>query len=102
MDKPRLWQPPSLAARTLRALNVRRNAIKSNLEREYNRLKKLEATDMIGLVKKSTRKSIDFLEKQQCPIVADIAKHIEGTPALLSNYKLLQTILGVGERVGHA
>lgn len=100
MDKLRLWQPSSLEARTLRALNVRRTAIKEDLQRERNRLEKLEATDTIDLILKSVAKSIAFLAKQKAAIDADIEKHIKETPALRSNYTLLKTIPGVGKRTG--
>lgn len=99
-DKLRLWQPPTLAGRTLRALNVRRNAIHEDLQRERNRLEKLDATAIIGIVEKSLQKSIVFLEKQLLSIDNDIEKHINDTPALLTTYTLLTTIPGVGKRVG--
>jgi transposase len=100
IDKLRLWQPAAPAALTLRALNVRRNAIKEDLQRECNRLEKYEATAMTGIVKKSLQKSITFLEEQLIAIDKNIGKHIKSTPTLLAIYTLLQTIPGVGKCVG--
>lgn len=98
-EKPRLWQPPSLSARTLRALLTRRDAVAEDLQRERNRLEKCEVTETPPVVRQSLQDGIAFLDKQLQALQKQIADHIDNDPDLRTQRDLLLTIPGVGDRV---
>jgi transposase len=98
-ERPRRWQPPSVAARALRALLARRDAVAEDLQRERNRLEKTEAIEIPEPVRKSLQEGIAFLDKQLQVLQQEIADHIDRDPDLHGKRDLLLTIPGVGERV---
>lgn len=70
--KPPAWQPPPLAARVLRALLARREALAQDLQRELNRLEKVDATEKPALIRQSIDDSMEFLRKQLAKLQQDI------------------------------
>jgi transposase len=98
--KPAAWIPPSPEARVLQALLARREAIAQDLQRERNRQEKADATDTPVLIQESLEDSIGFLVKQLTKLQRDIDDHINRHPNLEKDMNLLQSIPGVGPRVG--
>ena len=98
-EQPSAWQPPSPAARALRALLTRRDAVAEDMQRERNRLEKCEATEIPEPVRRSLQDGIAFLDKQLHALQQEIADHIDRDPDLRDKRDLLLTIPGVGDRV---
>ena len=98
--KPALWQPPPAHARVLRALLARRDALSGDLQREHNRLEKVQATATVTQVQRSVEEGIAFLQQQLDKLDTQIHDHIDHHPDLKEDNKLLQSIPAVGARVG--
>lgn len=97
---PQLWTPPSPAARALKALLSRRDAIAADLQRERNRQEKLlPPPHTPKAVTASMAKSLKFLQTQLDKLQRQIEQHIDQDPDLRDKRELLLTIPGVGERV---
>lgn len=95
------WQPPSEAARILTALLARREALCADIQRESNRLEKAQcAMHTPKVVTASLNKTLKFLKKELATLDCKITQHIDNDPTLKTNDALLQSIKGVGPRVG--
>lgn len=93
------WQPPSPAARQLKALLARRAALAEDLQRERNRLEKAVATVVPQAVRTSIDEGIDFAERQLQALQREIEQHIDSDDDLRRKRELLLSIDGVGPRV---
>lgn len=100
-QKPAPWEPPSAAARTLKALLARRDAVADDLLREKNRQEKLEATETPQLVTESVEGSIKFIEAELKRLQKCIDDLIDNDPDMRGKRELLNSIPGVGERVSN-
>ena len=100
-QKPEAWQPPSPAARTLKALLARRDAVADDLLREKNRQEKLESTETPELVSQSVEQSIKFLEAELKRLQQCIDDLIDNDPDMRGKKELLNSIPGVGDRVSN-
>lgn len=100
--KPAAWQPPSAAARALRALLARRDAVAEDLRRECNRHEKACATDTPRLIVQSITASIAFLEAELKRLQQAIDEHIDQHPDLKRDMALLTSIPAIGERTGNS
>ena len=100
-QKPEAWQPPSPAARTLKALLARRDAVADDLLREKNRQEKLAATETPELVSQSVEQSIKFLEAELKRLQKCIDDLIDNDPDMRGKKELLNSIPGVGDRVSN-
>lgn len=96
---PAPWQPPSMSARTLKALLARRDAVADDLQRERNRQETANATDTPPSVSRSIADSIAFMEGELRRLQDMIDDHIDSDPDLRKKKALLETIPGVGARV---
>jgi len=97
LTKPALWQPPPQEVRHLQALLARRDAMENDLQREKNRLEKMNFTEVPQLVMDSLREHIAFLEKALKTLSQNIDSHIDQHPKFKENKELLQSIPGVGD-----
>lgn len=98
-QQPPLWSPPPVAARVLKALLARRDALAADLQRELNRQEKLPETDRPEAVQKSLTQTITFLKEQLAHLQREIEQHIDQDPDLRNKRQLLLTIPGVGPAV---
>lgn len=99
--KPTPWQPPPPEARALTALIARRDAVAEDLQRERNRQEKSLSTSTHTLILQSIDQSIDFLQTELKRLQEAIDQHIDHDAGLKQDRRLLETIPGVGERVGN-
>jgi len=97
-EKPPAWVPPNAAARVLRALLARRDAVAEDLQREKNRAEK-SGVHTPDAVAASIQQGIEFLQKQLDSLQRQIEDHIDRDPGLREKRDLLLTIPGVGDRV---
>jgi transposase len=100
-QKPAPWEPPSAAARALKALLARRDAVADDLLREKNRQEKLEATETPQLVTESVEGSLKFIEAELKRLQKCIDDLIDNDPDMRGKRELLNSIPGVGERVSN-
>lgn len=98
-QNPVAWQPPSAAARALKALLTRRDAVAEDLQRERNRCEKMAQTEVPDSVRQSLGEVMGFLERQLETLQREIARHIDDDPDLRDKRELLLSIPGVGDRV---
>lgn len=96
---PDIWIAPSAEARMLKSLLTRLDALQADLQREYNRKEKAEATDTPQIVKQSIDAVIGHLEQAIAKLNNDIDNHISHHPKLRQEQNLLQSIKGVGQVV---
>jgi len=89
---PALWQAPSPAIRTLRALVARREALVSLRTEESNRL--LVAHES---VRESIQKILEHLDEQIAMIEKQIKQDIDNDPTLREQRQLLESIPGLGK-----
>lgn len=99
--KPTPWQPPPPTARVLTALIARRDAVAEDLQRERNRQEKGLSTSTHTLILESITQSITFLQTELARLQQAIDDHIDHDAGLKQDRRLLETIPGVGERVGN-
>lgn len=99
--QPPLWIPPSQEARTLQALLKRREAIAQDIQRENNRLEKVDSTDTPSFVRESVMDSIRFLKLQLTKIQQQIDDHTDSHSNLKNDLELLQSIPAVGPQVSN-
>jgi transposase len=100
LQQPAAWQPPPLHVRQLRALLNRRQALLEDLQREYNRREKAQATETPELIHQSLQDCITFLERQLAQLQRDTDHHIDQHPDLKQDLDLLQSVPAVGPQVG--
>ena len=79
-ERPPAWQPPVPAARALRALLARRDAVAEDLQRERNRAEKTTVTDTPEAVSRSLQAALSFLEHQLQALQKEISQHIDQDP----------------------
>lgn len=97
ITQPDTWVAPSEEVRKLNALLARLGALNEDLQREYNRKEKAEATNTPKLVKQSIVETIAYLEQAIAKLNQDIDNHINHHPKLKAEQSLLQSIKGVGQ-----
>jgi transposase len=100
--KPAIWTPPAPEARALQALLARREALAKDLQRELNRQEKADVAKVPRLVRDSIGDAIKFLKKQLTKLEKEIDDHINSHPKLKDDLTLLQSIPGVGQKVGNS
>jgi transposase len=98
-QNPAPWQPPSAAARRLKALLARRDAVADDLQRELNRQEANSFSPAPEVVGESIAQTIDFLKAELKRLEKMISTHIDDDPDLRNKKDLLETIPGVGPRV---
>jgi transposase len=98
MLQPVAWQPPPAEIRQLQALITRLKAIEQDLQRERNRLEKVEIIAVPAAVRDSTQRSIQFLEQQIKAIQREVDDHIDRYPGLKNDLYLLQSIPAIGAK----
>lgn len=89
------WEAPSLAARELRALIDRLQALQEMRQQERNRLEAL-SQGIASNVKAMVEEHIDWLNHQIHAIEKDINDHIDGNPELKKDAELIRSIPGCG------
>jgi transposase len=92
----RLWEPEPEAVRTLKALLARYDAVKSDIQRELNRLEKATITQASEQVIHSIKTVLEQLEHEKQRLEKVIDQHIDDHPDLKRDRKLLDSIPGVG------
>lgn len=98
ITQPDTWVAPSEEVRKLNALLARLGALNEDLQREYNRKEKAEATSSTPkVVKDSIDAVIAYLEQAIKALNDDIDNHINHHPKLKEEQTLLQSIQGVGQ-----
>jgi transposase len=96
--RPAPWTPPSAEVLELQALLARQRAVSEDLQRERNRLEKVEATHTPVLVRRSLEDGIAFLTQQLKRLQRDIDDHIDRHPQLKADRALLESIPAIGEQ----
>lgn len=95
-ETPRLWQPPSEAERTLKALTRRLDALIADRAREKNRL---VAKAHPAVVERSIEETIAFYTEQIEKLEVQIQDHIDQHPdELKRKQQLLTSIPGIGDK----
>ena len=91
--RPAVWQAPSDAAVTLRALVLRLEALQTLRIQESNRL--AVARDAVY---DNIQSHLDWLDKDIEQLIKAINEHIKQQPNLQQQRELLESIPGIGER----
>lgn len=91
-----LWEPEPSEVRQLKALISRYNIIEKDLQREYNRLEKVEISQASEEVTRSINTLITEFKKEQIRLKKLIEQHINQNPQMKKNRKFLESIPGVG------
>ena len=91
-----IWTPPAPQYRQLRILQLRKHALEADLQREHNRLEKLQASRPESFVVESLERMIQHLESELALLEQAIETHVQAHPKLEHDRKLLQTIQGIG------
>jgi transposase len=91
------WQAPSPAARELRALVERLQALQSMRQQEHNRLEALTQSTSFKIID-MVQEHIRWLERQIAQIEKDIHDHIDGHPQLKQDAQLIRSIPGCGPK----
>lgn len=95
-QKFKSWQPEPVEIRQLKALLARHEAIEKDIQRERNRLEKIEITMVSVEVIDSITAMIKELGKEQKRIKKLIDNHIDQDPKLKKCRALLKSIPSVG------
>ncbi len=90
---PDVWEPPSPAERTLRALALRLESLQAMCTQETNRLAVSR-----DVVKANIESHIDWLNAEVKAIKKQIRDHIDDDPDMKNKQELLDTVPGLGER----
>lgn len=90
---PGPWQPPSPALRELRALVARRDALVAMRTQESNRL--LVAREA---VRAGIESHLTYLDKAIAEIEKSIRQKIDGDSGLKEQYRLLDSVPGLGDK----
>jgi transposase len=91
-----LWQPEPQEVRHLKAMLARLNALDADIQREQNRLEKALVQKASQRVESSIRTMIDALQQERKKLEQDIDNHVDGTPSLKEDRRLLESIPGIG------
>jgi transposase len=97
--RPQPWQPEPVEIRELKALIARHQAIEKDLQRELNRLEKVQFTQVSSVVEASIVQMADELKQQKAYLEKQIDEHIDQHPTLKKDRRLLESIDGVGSVV---
>lgn len=95
-NKRKLWQPEAPKIRALRAMLRRLDALEADRIRELNRLEASMISGSSERVIQSLKEMIRVLEAEIQALQDDIDDHIDQTPELKKNRKLLRSIPGIG------
>jgi len=90
------WTPPAPQYRQLRTLQIRKQALQADLQREQNRLEKFQVSRPDKFVVASVERMIQHLENELELLEQAIETHIQAHPELEHDRSLLQTIQGIG------
>lgn len=91
------WQPPTRAARELRALIDRLGALQDMRQQERNRLEALAQGAQCS-VRAMVQEHIEWLNQQIARIERDINDHIDSNPGLKQDAELIKSIPGCGAK----
>lgn len=95
--QPLLWQPAPQEYQELQGLLHRLEALNTDLQREENRLEKMEASvSPSPIALESITRCLSFLQQEKQRLEKKIQNHIKQHPQLKEDQKLLQSIPGVG------
>lgn len=92
----RLWQPPPPQYRQLQTLQRRKHALEADLQRERNRLEKLQASHTDNFVIESVERMIAHLQSELELLAQATESHIQAHSDLERDRNLLLSIKGVG------
>ena len=95
-QQPRLWQPEPAEIRTLKALIARYEAVSQDIQREENRLEKVEVNRISEEVLASIHSVLKHLKMEKKRLEDLIKQHIGQNPILKEDQALLESIPGVG------
>ena len=95
-QSPRLWEPEAIEIRELKALIARIDAVKQDIQREFNRLEKATASGASAKVQVSIETVRTQLKAEKCRLESLIDDHIDKHPGLKKDRALLESIPGVG------
>jgi transposase len=95
-QSPRLWEPETIEIRELKALIAPIDAVKQDIQREFNRLEKATANGASTKVQVSIETVRTQLEAEKCRLESLIDDHIDKHPGLKKDRALLESIPGVG------
>ena len=90
---PDVWQAPSVAEQTLRALVLRLEALHAMSTQETNRLQVARPA-----VTKGIAQHLQWLDKEIERVTQSIRDHIDADPDLRAKHRLLDSVPGLGER----
>lgn len=90
------WTPPLPHYRQLRTLQTRKQTLETDLQREHNRLEKLQATRPDAFVAESIERMIVRLQSELELLEHAIETHVQAHPELERDRRLLQSIRGIG------
>ena len=93
---PRLWRPEAGEVKQLKALLGRLSALEKDIQRERNRVEKIQASVNTAIVLKSIQGVLAHLEKEKQRIEQQIHDHIDQHPDLKQDRELLKSIPGIG------
>lgn len=92
--RPPAWVPPPAHIRELQALTRHLEDLSETRQQQVNRLDTAKAKGVI----KSLRQLISYLDKEIARTKKQIQDHIDSYPDLKDQFKLLDSINGIGER----
>jgi transposase len=95
--QPPAWQPLPAEIAELKSLLARLDAVQDDLQRERNRLEKVQFAGGAADVLDSITRSIDFHQEQADELVRKINDHIDRHTYLKEDRQHLESIPGVGE-----
>lgn len=90
------WKPEAAEIRALKALVARLDALEGDLQREKNRLEKVQVTNVTENIQNSITEMMDNLEEAIAKLRRDVDDHLDKHPDLKKDRELLQSIPGVG------
>jgi transposase len=92
----KLWTPPQPHYRQLRTMQTRKQALETDLQRERNRLEKLQASRPDIFVMESIERMVIHLQSELELLEQAIETHVQAHPGLERDRSLLQSIQGIG------
>ncbi|MBN7799208.1 IS110 family transposase [Parahaliea mediterranea] len=98
-QSPILWEPEPKEVRELKALLARYEAVKQDIEREWNRLEKAQVSQSSAQVRTSIEHVREQLDRERKRLESLIDDHIDNHPGLKQDRALLESIPGVGPTV---
>lgn len=98
-QSPILWEPEPEEVRELKALLARYEAVKQDMEREWNRWEKAQVSQSPAQVRASIEHVREQLDRERKRLESLIDDHIDNHPGLKRDRALLESIPGVGPMV---